>query len=124
MHRLLLVTALVCLAGCSGGAADDFGIGAQCTANDQCDGTSNQTCLAQFKGGYCGLEGCAHDSDCPTDSACIVHADAHNYCFRTCASKADCNANRDAVNEANCSATATFIDPVAGRKACVPPSGG
>lgn len=108
---------------CGGNSADNLGVGAQCAATSECDTTLNEVCLTQFKAGYCGVEGCTHDTDCPTDSACIAHTDGSNYCFRTCATKPDCNANRDAVNEANCSSTATFIDPVMGRKACVPPSG-
>lgn len=104
-----------------GDDADDLGVGAQCTGNDQCDAETNQVCLA-FKGGYCGLQGCAHDTDCPDLSACIMHDDGMNYCFRTCADKVDCNENRDVENEANCSSSVTFIDGANGRKACVPPS--
>ena len=100
--------------------ADDLGIGAQCADSDEC--SSTQTCLS-FKGGYCGVSGCVSDLGCPADSACIAHDDGINYCFRTCANKSDCNANRNVENEANCSSTATFVDPVAGRKACTPPSG-
>ena len=101
--------------------ADDLGVGAQCTGNDQCDANTHQVCL-QFKGGYCGLMGCVHDADCPSDSACIMHTDGINYCFRTCVDKPDCNANRDVANEANCSSSVTFVDGTMGRKACVPPS--
>ncbi|HEX5058101.1 MAG TPA: hypothetical protein VFV99_02020 [Kofleriaceae bacterium] len=101
--------------------ADDLGVGAQCTGNDQCDADTHQVCL-QFKGGYCGLMGCVHDTDCPPDSACIMHTDGINYCFRTCVDKPDCNANRDVDNEANCSSSVTFVDGTMGRKACVPPS--
>lgn len=108
------------LAAC-GSDADDLGVGAQCAGNDQCDADTNQVCLS-FKGGYCGTMGCARDTDCPTDSACIKHTDNVNYCFRTCADKANCNANRDAANEANCSSSVTFVDGTMGRKACVPPS--
>ncbi len=120
----LLSLALVVLTACGGDdSADALGIGAQCTASDECNTDLAQTCLTQFKGGYCGLSPCVHDTDCPADSACIHHTDNINYCFRTCVNKVDCNANRDAINEANCSSSATFVDPVMGRKACVPPSG-
>ena len=119
----LLVFACVLGFGC-GDDADSLGIGAQCTKNDQCDGSTNQICLTQFKGGYCGLQGCVHDADCPASSACVAHTDGQQYCFRTCAQKTDCNANRDALNESNCSSTATLVDPPKDRKACVPPSGG
>jgi hypothetical protein len=122
MSRFMIAILIVAgTAGCST-SADNLGVGAQCTATSQCDGTQHEVCLTQFKGGYCGLEGCVHDTDCPTDSACIANTDGHNYCFRTCATKTDCNANRDPVNEANCSSTATFVDPVMGRKACSPPN--
>jgi hypothetical protein len=120
--KLLCLTVL--LLGCGDDGADSVGVGAQCTMTSECNVDLHETCLTAFKGGYCGLEGCAHDTDCPTDSACVAHTDGHNYCFRTCAQKTDCNANRDSTNESNCSATATFVDPTNGRKACVPPSGG
>ena len=120
MQRLLLI-ALVCL-GCSDNKADSLGVGAQCTMTSDCNTDLHEICLP-FKGGYCGLEGCAHDADCPTDSACIAHTDGQNYCFRTCTDKSQCNANRDPINEANCSSTATFVDGTNGRKACVPPNG-
>jgi hypothetical protein len=128
---LVLVTALAGLgtlaasAGCGGSSseADLLGIGAQCTSTDQCDDTTDQVCLLQFKGGYCGLQGCIHDLDCPEDSACITHDDSVNYCFRICTDKPQCNANRDLENESNCSSSATFVDGAMGRKACVPPSG-
>jgi hypothetical protein len=66
--------------------------------------------------------GCTHDADCPDKSACIMHTDGINYCFRTCVDKPDCNANRDVDNESNCSSSVTFVDGTMGRKACVPPS--
>ena len=118
---LLALCFAIELDGC-GSNADDLGVGAQCTMTSECNTKLNEVCLTQFKGGYCGLEGCMHDTDCPTDSACIAHTDGHNYCFRICSTKTDCNANRDAVNEANCSSSATFMDPQNNRKACVPPS--
>ena len=117
---LLAIVTMVFAFAC-GDDADDLGVGAQCTTNDQCDAETNQVCL-QFKGGYCGLMGCAHDTDCPDKSACIMHDDGVNYCFRICVDKVDCNANRDVDNEANCSSSVTFVDGTMGRKACVPPS--
>ena len=127
--RVLLVVislALGAAASACGGSseADRLGVGAQCTASDQCDDTTNQVCLTQFTGGYCGIEGCATDADCPVDSGCVAHTDGHNYCFRTCIDKVDCNANRDVDNESNCSSNVTFVDGAMGRKACVPPSSG
>jgi hypothetical protein len=101
--------------------ADILGVGAQCEMDDQCDEETMQSCL-DFKGGYCGIQDCEGDEECPDDSACIAHEDGVNYCFRTCIDKPDCNANRDLENEANCSSSVTFVDGTMGRKACVPPS--
>ena len=116
-HMALLFSVAAC-----GSNADSVGVGAQCTQTSDCNTGQNEICLTQFKGGYCGLKGCTHDTDCPADSACVAHTDGSKYCFRTCATKTDCNANRDPVNEANCSSTAMFVDGTMGRKACVPPS--
>ena len=108
--------------GCSDNA-DELGVGAECAVADDCnqDGIAQQ-CLQQFKGGYCGVTGCASNADCPTDSACVTHDDGQNYCFRTCQSKDECNANRAVDNEANCSSSVDFTDGDMGYKACVPPS--
>lgn len=121
MTRFALI-ALLAGAACGGDDADSLGVGAQCTANDTCNQEDGaQTCLP-FKGGYCGLTGCTSDADCPGASACITHDDQVNYCFRVCADKPDCNANRDVDNEANCSSSVNFVEGAMGRKACVPPS--
>ncbi|MBA3453399.1 MAG: hypothetical protein H0T42_09940 [Deltaproteobacteria bacterium] len=122
MIRLLLASAFA-LAACGGNESDELGVGAQCTATDECNQDISATCLLQFKGGYCGLTGCLHDTDCPESSACVKHTDNVNYCFRICLDKPECNANRDGENEANCSGSATFVDGTMGRKACLPPSG-
>src|SRR5688572_9040074 len=90
MTRLVLLACVgsALLVGCDDDEdteADRLGVGAQCTSTDQCDEETNQQCLMQFKGGYCGIQGCLYDSDCPEASACIAHTDLQNYCFRTCA---------------------------------------
>ena len=54
--------------------------------------------------------------------ACVAHDDGKNYCFRLCSTKEECNANRDAANEANCSSSITFVEGKTSSKACVPPS--
>ena len=120
-----LTSLSISLAACGGDGdeADKLGVGAECTATDQCDVDTNQSCLLGFKGGYCGIQACTADTDCPGSSACITHDDSMNYCFRTCADKAECNENRSVDNEANCSSSVTFVDGAMGRKACVPPSG-
>jgi hypothetical protein len=127
MRFALLATILAVGWGCGdddGTEADRLGVGAQCESTDQCDPEIDLLCLPQFKGGYCGLAGCEADEDCPEASACILHEDGETYCFRICADKPECNANRDLENEANCSSSAEFVEGANGRKACVPPSGG
>jgi hypothetical protein len=122
----VLASSVALLVACGGDddtEADRLGVGAQCAGDEVCDDTIDLTCLLQFKGGYCGAQGCAGDADCPEASACIAHDDGENYCFRICVDKPDCNENRDLENEANCSSNATFVDGTLGRKACVPPSG-
>lgn len=103
--------------------ADRLGVGAACSANADCQ--EAQSCLTEFKGGYCGLADCVSDKDCPEPSACVTHDDGKNYCFRTCGTKDDCNANRSSDNEANCSSSVTFTEADANKqtKACIPPSG-
>ncbi len=104
-----------------GTEADKQGIGASCTNNDDCF-EQGQTCLS-FKGGYCGAEDCKDDMDCPSGSRCVSHtAPAKNFCFRVCGDKSECNRNRPADSEANCSANVVFSDGKKGGKACVPPS--
>ncbi len=124
MVRLLALALLaMTFAFACGDDADDFGVGAQCTANDQCDADTMQVCLTGFKGGYCGIMGCQSDADCPDLSSCVAHTDGVNYCFRNCLDKAECNRNRDVDNESNCSSNVTFVDTASnGLKACVPPS--
>jgi hypothetical protein len=121
MFRLILMTALTLGTVACGSDADDLGVGAQCTVNDDCNQNDGAQVCLPFKGGYCGLMGCTRDADCPDRSACIAQ-DGTNYCFRICADKPDCNANRSVDNEANCSSSATFVEGAMGRKACVPPS--
>ena len=103
----------------SGNEADELGVGAECSAAGDC--LEGQSCLSQFKGGYCGVEDCALDVDCPEGSACVAHDDGNNYCFRICSDKAECNFNRAPDVESNCSGNITFTDG-GGGKACVPPS--
>lgn len=111
--------ALTFACGDSGTEADELGVGAECSAAGDC--LEEQACLTQFKGGYCGVEDCALDVDCPEGSACVAHDDGSNYCFRICVDKSECNLNRGPDVESNCSANVTFTDG-GGGKACVPPS--
>ena len=127
----IAVTALWALCACGDdeddlNASDRLGVGAECASNDDClregDGGINLACLPQFKGGYCGLEGCNGNEDCPERSACVAHDDGRRYCFRSCADKPECNLNRSPDNEANCSSSVDYVDEDTPGKSCVPPS--
>jgi hypothetical protein len=115
--------------------ADHYGVGAACDGDAVCDEyedfyeeTGSESfdlvCLSQFAGGYCGLEGCSGNDDCPDEAACVAHDDGKNYCFRRCTDKAECNENRPVDAESNCSANVEFVDANTSGKACVPPSSG
>lgn len=122
IKSLVLGCAIAMAAACGGNESDELGVGAQCGTTDDCNPDIATTCLTQFKGGYCGVTGCQADADCPESSACVVHTDGMNYCFRICTDKPECNANRDVDNEANCSGSVDFVDPARTSKACIPPS--
>jgi len=122
----LFGASLLLLVSCGGKA----GLGTTCAVDGDCE--SVQKCLLEFKGGYCGLRDCVHDTDCPSNTACVEvqaanqdgGASTSNYCFLVCSMKDECNHDRPATSESNCSSTAVFVDGTNGRKACVPPSGG
>lgn len=101
-------------------------IGGQCATLTDCDDGNDETppldCILDFKGGYCGREGCTHDIDCPEGSICVSY-EGSTYCFLVCLYKEECNYNRSYENESNCSSN---VDPVDGGndKVCVPPSSG
>ena len=118
MKKMFLAFAFVSL-GC-GSPAQQAGVGRECAANEDCG--ENQQCLS-FKGGYCGLEDCDTDADCPSGSACVIQDDDERYCFLLCGDKPECNAGRSADAESNCSANVEFAEGQdEGVKACVPPS--
>ena len=129
MRRMMAALSLVlCLGPACGDdetEADRLGVGAACTSDEDClhDGDVELTCLKQFKGGYCGLLDCAANEDCPDTSSCVAHTDGENYCFRDCAEKTQCNANRGADEEANCSSNVDYVEEATVGKSCVPPSG-
>lgn len=118
-------------AGCGdtdgpGTEADRVGVGASCITDDDCpqpgDASAPQQKCLDFDGGYCGIAECTGNADCPDGSACVAHDDGVNYCFRICLDKKECNLNRDADAESNCSSNIEFVDPKTNVKACVPPS--
>ncbi|HXU62116.1 MAG TPA: hypothetical protein VN962_10465 [Polyangia bacterium] len=112
----------VCGCGSNQNAANQVGIGADCSKTADC-ATTGEVCLTEFNGGYCGLSGCLHDTDCPQGSACVTD-DQTNYCFLVCATKTDCNTHRSAANEADCTSSLTFVDGTMNRKVCRPPNSG
>lgn len=116
----VFLAAVMLVFACGEPEADRLRVGAECDSADDC--LEEQECLTQFKAGYCGYQGCTSHGDCPEYSSCVVHSDGNNYCFRDCVDKAECNANRDRDNEANCSSNITFVDDSRDIKACVPPS--
>jgi hypothetical protein len=128
MLGLALVAPLATLGACGddddgrGTEADYYGVGASCQNDDQCR-DEGQVCLP-FKDGYCGIEGCTADEDCPQGSACVIYDDGNNYCFLLCRDKPDCNLNRPLDGESNCVSSITYVEGDAGHgKACEPPSG-
>jgi len=102
--------------------AQQHGVGAACDDDEDCFVGDTQLMCLSFKGGYCGLEGCSADSDCPPGSGCVAHEDGKNYCFLFCVDKPECNYTRPVDIEANCSSKIDFADGAKDNKACVPPT--
>ncbi len=123
---LMGMLGVIPLQGCGEDDANQQLIGGECGTVEQCDDKDDDTpaleCLTEFKGGYCGRKDCTKNQDCPEGSVC-VQLETETYCFLVCKEKADCNQNREEINESNCSSS---IDPVEGgeAKVCVPPSSG
>lgn len=124
MRRLLCALLLITAAcGNDQNEANRRGVGAECSATALCSETG-QSCLSEFKGGYCGISGCSHDTDCPQGSACVTDDNQTRYCFLVCADKPNCNVNRSLENESSCTSSLTFVDGANGRKVCRPPNAG
>lgn len=131
--RSWFLVALCCvgataLMSCVDSGADALGVGAACIDDATCasygaDDEHTLVCLTAFKGGYCGLQGCASNADCPESSACAVLDGGDTYCFRQCTDKLECNENRAEDSAANCSSNVTFVELETEGKLCVPPSG-
>ena len=107
--------------------ADRIGVGASCATDADCpqpadEDAPREVCLLDFNGGYCGLENCTANADCPYGSACVAHTNGVNYCFRICLDKAECNLRREPDVQSNCSSNIVFVEPQTNVKACVPPS--
>jgi hypothetical protein len=121
---VLIVPGLFTLQSCGAGsvAASALGVGADCTSNSNCNEVLALTCLTEFKGGYCGKANCTSNAGCPVGSVCVTEAGV-NYCFLVCTDKTECNLNRSADNESNCSNTDVVKVEAGDDKVCVPPSG-
>ena len=124
MRRIMCALVLAVVSGCGSNqnAANQAGIGAQCTMTSDCT-TAGEICLTEFKGGYCGLTGCLHDTDCPQGSACVTDNGA-NFCFLVCNTKTDCNLHRSSENESDCTSSLPFVDGDTNLKVCRPPNSG
>jgi hypothetical protein len=119
-----MAAVVLAVGACGGGSeANRRGVGAECTKNEDCT-EAGQTCLTAFKGGYCGIAGCLHDTDCPQGSACITEDNGMNYCFLVCSDKPQCNDHRSLDDEASCTSSLTLVDGTMGRKVCRPPLSG
>src|SRR5690349_21455176 len=83
MSRMRMLCAfffVTCGCGSGQSEANRRGVGAECAMTSDCT-ESGQVCLTQFKGGYCGVSGCTHDTNCPQGSACVTDDNQINYCF-------------------------------------------
>lgn len=105
---LLVATSIAC------GGAPKLEVGAPCTKSAECNSENKLTCLSNFVGGYCGVEGCTSNSGCPAGSICISHNNGKKYCFKACKEKDECSSN------ASCTGNVIFVDGAQGDKACVP----
>jgi hypothetical protein len=113
---------VACACGDNQNEANRQGVGADCNTTSDC-GLPGQVCLTEFKGGYCGVSACVHDTDCPQGSACVTDNQI-NYCFLVCAQKTDCNLHRSTADESDCTSSLTFVDGAMNRKVCRPPDSG
>ena len=129
-HHTRILTVLIVLGGilsCSDDSngltpAQMHGVGAACAKDADCFvGDTALKCLS-FKGGYCGLQGCKTNADCPQGSGCVAHDDGNTYCFLRCVDKPECNYTRPPEIESNCTSKVDFVDGQKASKACVPPS--
>jgi len=110
------LTAVLWLTGCPQPSA-----GSECRESRDCP--EDQSCLTEFKGGYCGDKDCTKNEDCHADAVCVRHDDGTNYCFLKCTDKPECNRARSAENESNCVSNVTLVEAGTNTKVCVPPSG-
>lgn len=125
--RLIAACSLILCAACGDDDAVARGVGAACATDEDCT-EEGQRCLAQFKGGMCGIAGCTASSMCPAGSVCVDDPDlGESFCLLTCVDKPDCNVHRSVDDEANCSSTLNAVDEgldggVADTKVCRPPN--
>ncbi len=82
----------------NGPGGSDAPVGAACKSDSSCD-DKNAECLTEesvggflmieFPEGYCAVQGCEEDDDCPDGSGCF-NAIGLQYCLQTCDSDRDC----------------------------------
>jgi hypothetical protein len=123
LFAFVIVVVAMCRCGSDQNEANRRGVGSECSPTALCSETG-QVCLMDFKGGYCGVSPCLHDTECPAGSACVTDDNQTNYCFLVCAAKTDCNLHRSLDNESDCTSSLTFVDGTMGRKVCRPPLSG
>lgn len=111
--------------------AERVGLGGGCQVDANCTQRAGDaaegydlTCFVDFDGGLCGIDQCDSGADCPEGSACVLHDNGQNHCFRLCSSDDECNVNRNADVPASCTTNAQFLqnEGVEGDSVCIPPA--
>jgi len=82
---LLLAMALLCAAMSACGPE----IGDDCESSYDC-ASSSMICDTAAPDGYCLIEGCWDDKDCPEYGVCIAFANDERFCMRGCEDGNDC----------------------------------
>jgi hypothetical protein len=93
--RGIVLVLLAVLAACGSPSNTQFiPVGSRCGRDSDC-GTSPYTCNLTLPAGYCTKTCSMSDSDCPTDSKCVV-LPGGNQCRRGCTGAAtDCRVTPD-----------------------------
>lgn len=76
----------------SGGQDGQSSVGGACSSADDCAG-SPAACFSAddgFPGGYCVVEGCETNDDCPGDASCWSFQDDTTKCLANCTTRSDC----------------------------------
>ena len=108
----------------SGGGSDnrkicvpgDCDVGEACSGDADC--ATGLSCATGFQGGYCTVQGCTINTDCPANSVCVAR-DGVNYCMRSCTADNDCGFCRPLGMRLTCTADVTDVMGMTGG-ACAP----